>query len=142
VIGKAFDFEGPPKPRIHKNSHGQKQPGIFPFIFGKTGGKTTLRLSGDHHPQSATVGIQIHGPKPYKCIGFGDILGPKPCKFTGFGDIHGPKPYKPLRLSGGPLGPSLFQKEIKDILIKIKEGFKMLSTAGNGGIGRPAERTP
>ncbi len=34
----------------------------------------------------------IHGPKPYKFIGFGDIYGPKPYKFIGFGDIHGPKP--------------------------------------------------
>ena len=36
----------------------------------------------------------IHGPKPYKFIGFGDIHGPKPYKFIGFGDIHGPKLYK------------------------------------------------
>ena len=47
----------------------------------------------------------IHGPKPYDCIGFGllgagpwqakqavgGLLGPKPYEFTRFGDIHGPK---------------------------------------------------
>ena len=26
----------------------------------------------------------IHGPIPYKFIGFGGIQGPKPCKFIGF----------------------------------------------------------
>ncbi len=36
----------------------------------------------------------VHGPKPCKFIGFGDLHGPKPYKFTGFGDLHGPKPYK------------------------------------------------
>ncbi len=36
------------------------------------------------------TGAEIHGPKPYKSIGFGSIQGPKPYKFTGFGDIHGP----------------------------------------------------
>ena len=33
------------------------------------------------------------GPKPYKCIRFGDSYGPKPYKFIGFGDTYGPKPY-------------------------------------------------
>ncbi len=36
----------------------------------------------------------IHGPKPYKFIGFGDIHGPKPYKCIGFGDIHDPNPYE------------------------------------------------
>jgi hypothetical protein len=36
----------------------------------------------------------IHGPKPYKFIWFGNIHGSKPCKFIGFGNIHGSKPYK------------------------------------------------
>ncbi len=38
--------------------------------------------------------MSIHGPKPYKFTGFGNIHGPKPYKFIGFGDLHGPKPYK------------------------------------------------
>ncbi len=42
--------------------------------------------------------INIHGPKPYKFIGFGDSHGPKPYLFIGFGDIHAPQPPQ----SGGP----------------------------------------
>ncbi len=36
----------------------------------------------------------MHGPKPYKLIGFGGMHGPKPYKLMGFGGMHGPKPYK------------------------------------------------
>ncbi len=32
------------------------------------------------------IGGDIHGPKPYKFIGFGDIHGPRAYAFTGFGD--------------------------------------------------------
>ncbi len=28
----------------------------------------------------------MHGPKPYKLIGFGDMPGPKACELIGFGD--------------------------------------------------------
>ena len=38
--------------------------------------------------KTASKQCDIHAPKPYKLIGFGDIHGPKPCKFIGFGDIH------------------------------------------------------
>ncbi len=34
----------------------------------------------------------IHGPKPYKFIGFGDIHGPKPYKCIGFGTLWGVHP--------------------------------------------------
>ena len=60
----AFDFEGPPKPRIPKNSHGKK-PGMFPFIFGKTGGRNTLRLSVGplEAPQALLGGVQGEAPE-------------------------------------------------------------------------------
>ncbi len=64
----------------------------------------------------------IHGSKPYKFIGFGDIHGPKPYRFTGFGDIHGPKPYfdipvvnfrwkDPRQGAGYCLAPCLFPEQ-------------------------------
>jgi hypothetical protein len=31
-------------------------------------------------------------PKPYRCIGFGDIQSPKPYRFKKLGDIHLPRP--------------------------------------------------
>ncbi len=37
---------------------------------------------------------------PYKFIG---IHGPKPYKFKGFGDIHGPNPCEFIRFFGGCL---------------------------------------
>ena len=35
-------------------------------------------------------------PKPYTCIGFGDIHCTKPYKYKRFGDFHGPKAYKSI----------------------------------------------
>ncbi len=43
---------------------------------------------------NSKVWRRVHGPEPYKSIGFGDIHGPEPYKFIGLGDIHGPEPYK------------------------------------------------
>ncbi len=62
-----------------------RQPVFVLCIHGQIG-TPRARLAG---PKYIPVpGTDIHGPKPYKFIGFGDIHGPKPCKFTGFGDIH------------------------------------------------------
>ncbi len=32
-------------------------------------------------------------PKPYECIGFGDLDGPRPYEFIGFGDLDRQKIY-------------------------------------------------
>ncbi len=63
------------------------------MIVSAVFGVLCIIYSGPDGDQGKVDG-DIHGPKPYKFIGFGDIHGPKPYEFMGFGDIHGPKPYK------------------------------------------------
>ncbi len=68
---------------------------VVAWTDGWVGGRAHVRGSlVSHRPCSCHS--DIHGPKPYKFIGFGDIHGPKPYKFIGFGDIHGPKPWTDL----------------------------------------------
>jgi hypothetical protein len=55
-------------------------------------------LRGDFHLittlRSRSADGCIYGPKPYKCVRFGNIYVTKPYKFIGFGNIYVTKPYK------------------------------------------------
>ncbi len=63
-------------------------------------GFAVLRTSCGVCPLTGKLFCYIHGPKPYKFIGFGGIHGPKPYKFIRFGGIHGPKTYKFMGFGG------------------------------------------
>ncbi len=69
-------------------------PGFRP-IFGQTWPQKPSRTTGlvlqchlNQKSAPQTNSKAIHGPKPYKFIGFGDIHSPKPYKFVWFGDIR------------------------------------------------------
>ena len=61
---------------------------------------TTIRRALGRAPKPYTcIGLgEIQGPKHCKFIGFGNIQGPKHYEFIGFGEIQGPKPYKFIRV--------------------------------------------